>query len=843
MNVPHRILRIGVGLLILIPTLWPRVVPVAASGITVTANGGSPGLGFDGEATIGAGGEARLVRDYTPTQLVPIFDYMFCSPLGVPVSGYCTSGRAGAAPAIYKAEIGGDTNSSVGAEPSFLRSRDEYNAFVQAKGTGQAAEQAACHLPTSDSSTASENAYWGRGYEWRLMRAAHLRNQDIRFYGLPWGTPGWIGGTDSPPNGGFFWTQDMIDYDLAFAYCAYVNGTPLSYLGVWNETPYHGCVDQNIQLVHDSNGNLILDPTQCAALGDTWIDQRQWINDLHNALANYTDSDPNIQASIRAIQLVGSDLDYEPLVGDMTSDTTFRTTIAAVGTHYECAAWPSLQSCSAYQPAIDLQTTYGKKLWASEDGPADYVPTRNGETWTTIWDGAQAYAELLNRYYIGEHFTSVQMVSALAGYYDALDFGRRTLPNGDSDMQPNPSNGMFYTNRPWSGYYDVLPEVWVMGHIGQFTQGPAADGTYRWRYIDAASCLGGGTCADGSNPPGPFTGSYTTFRQASDVGWTTVVETIGASASQGFTFCPTGGLAAPSSIDVWNSNLNTGATDTQYFVQTTVSKSGGCYSQMLAANHIYTLTTLTTGQRVVQSPPVDRPLRFTDIDGTFENRSPGVPYQLYETPKFFSDLEGAFQIGCGSLTGESLCLSQVATRPTIQWQRSFNGGANVNGSTPLTLVGEYGGPSNPPGNYSDSSTWWCNYSASVGVRINGNQWGGPPTNGAAGYAGLVVNYVPDPGSVTYPAWHGFELRLSNDNKLALFGNGNLVAGPVTVSNSTGWHIIEMSISGNTINVYLDSQFVFPYTDTSVSTNTCGFAGFTTGWNSADFDVLDLHPGP
>jgi hypothetical protein len=28
----------------------------------------------------------------------------------------------------------------------------------------------------------------------------------------------------------------MINYDLAFAYCAYENGTPLSYLGIWNET-------------------------------------------------------------------------------------------------------------------------------------------------------------------------------------------------------------------------------------------------------------------------------------------------------------------------------------------------------------------------------------------------------------------------------------------------------------------------------------------------------------------------------------------------------------------------------------------------------------------------------
>jgi hypothetical protein len=534
--------------------------------------------------------------------------------------------------------------------------------------------------------------------------------------------------------------------------------------------------------------------------------------DLHNAITSYTDSDPAIQASIRSIKLVGSDNGYEPLVGDMTGNSSLLDSIYAIGTHYT--------GFSPYAPALSLQTGNDKRVWISEEGPLDYRPT--------IWQGAQGYAQMLNRYYVGAHNTSVQMVSALAGYYDTLD-----------GNFPNPSNGMLYVNRPWSGYYNVLPAVWVMGHVGQFTQGPSADGTYRWRYIDSTSCTGndptiGSVCADGSAPPGTFTGSYTTFRQISSTGWTAVIETTGASGSQSFTFCPTGGLATPISVNVWDSNLNDGATDTQYFVKTTVSQTGGCYAKTLSANHIYTLTTLTGGTRVVQSPPTDRPLAFADIDGTFENRSTGVPYQLGETPKYFSDLEGAFQIGCGAPTGESLCLSQVDTRPTILWGSWING-ANENSSHPLTVVGEYGGPSNPPGSWSDQSTWWCNYSASVGVRINGNQWAGPPTNGAAGFAGLLVDDAPQ-------TWGGFELRISTDSTLELIGNGTVVAGPVGIPSASGWHIIKMSISGDTINTYVDDQFVFAYTDPSVTQNSCGFAGLTTGWNAADFDLFNVHAG-
>ena len=69
---------------------------------------------------------------------------------------------------MLKVEIGGDANSTDGAEPSIEHTRGVVNC----------------------------NA----GYEFWLMQQAKARNPNIKLYGLAWAAPGWIGGgTSGPP--------------------------------------------------------------------------------------------------------------------------------------------------------------------------------------------------------------------------------------------------------------------------------------------------------------------------------------------------------------------------------------------------------------------------------------------------------------------------------------------------------------------------------------------------------------------------------------------------------------------------------------------------------------------
>jgi hypothetical protein len=104
----------------------------------------------------------------------------------------------GASLQILKVEIGGDTNSTVIADPSHMRTPDQVN----------------CH----------------RGFEWRLMKAAKARNPHIKFYGLMWGAPGWFKGG--------WWSPDQVRYLVKWLGCARANGLRIAYLGGANERRY-----------------------------------------------------------------------------------------------------------------------------------------------------------------------------------------------------------------------------------------------------------------------------------------------------------------------------------------------------------------------------------------------------------------------------------------------------------------------------------------------------------------------------------------------------------------------------------------------------------------------------
>jgi O-glycosyl hydrolase len=160
----------------------------AHAATSITINGSSAGRTFDGVGAIsGGGGNSRLLIDYPEPQRSQILDYLFRP-------GY------GASLQILKAEIGGDTNSTSGAEPSHEHTRTDLNC--------------------------------NRGYEWWLMEQAKQRNPNIKLYGLAWGAPGWIGN-------GNFWSTDMINYLVSWLGCAKQHGLTIDYLGGWNERGYN----------------------------------------------------------------------------------------------------------------------------------------------------------------------------------------------------------------------------------------------------------------------------------------------------------------------------------------------------------------------------------------------------------------------------------------------------------------------------------------------------------------------------------------------------------------------------------------------------------------------------
>ncbi|HZT22301.1 MAG TPA: galactosylceramidase, partial [Verrucomicrobiae bacterium] len=123
-----------------------------------------PGRTFEGIGAVSAGASSRLLMDYPEPQRRQILDYLFRPDYG-------------AALQHLKIEIGGEVNSTDGTEPTFERTRGQFN--------------------------------FNRGYEWWLAQQARIRNPGISLDCLAWGAPGWIG------NGNYY-SQDMCDYIAGF---------------------------------------------------------------------------------------------------------------------------------------------------------------------------------------------------------------------------------------------------------------------------------------------------------------------------------------------------------------------------------------------------------------------------------------------------------------------------------------------------------------------------------------------------------------------------------------------------------------------------------------------------
>jgi galactosylceramidase len=108
----------------------------------------------------------------------------------------------GAALHILKIEIGGDSLSTDGAEPSHMHTEFE--------------------IPNFD-----------RGYEYWIAKQAKQRNPTVRLYGLPWEWPRWVGSGTSNPYQNISKTTGYVLEWMKGAESVHKLG--IDYIGVWNE--------------------------------------------------------------------------------------------------------------------------------------------------------------------------------------------------------------------------------------------------------------------------------------------------------------------------------------------------------------------------------------------------------------------------------------------------------------------------------------------------------------------------------------------------------------------------------------------------------------------------------
>ncbi|MEU3566523.1 ricin-type beta-trefoil lectin domain protein [Kitasatospora sp. NPDC006786] len=639
--------------------------PTAATSTAVTVDGTKPGLTFDGVGAIsGGGGNSRLLVDYPEPQRSQLLDYLF-------KPGY------GASLQVLKLEIGGDTNSTDGAEPSIEHTRGTVDC--------------------------------NQGYEWWLAEQAKARNPDIKFIGLSWGAPGWIGNTGS---GGNFWSQDSIDYVMSWMGCAGRHHLNVSYLGGWNERGFDKAWYENLKSTLVARG---YGATKVVAADDTW-----------------------------------------EVADAMAADPAFKNAVDVVGVHYPCGYMSSFTEC----PSTPTAQALGKPLWASENGSQD------------LNSGAPAVARGINRGYLDGKMTSFINWPVIAALYPDLFFS---------------TDGMSIANQPWSGNYGIGKTTWVTAHTTQFTQ-PG------WSYIDAASGYLGGARANGS---------YVTLKSTNKRDYSTVIETLDATAAQTANFTVSGGLST-GKVHVWSTDLNSNDPAQWFVKQKDVTPSGGRYTLTLQPGRVYTVTTTTGQGKGTATPPAAAPMKLPYADG-FDTPATTT------SPKYFTDMNGAFQtVACGGgRTGT--CLRQMAPTSPIRWtDEPYN--------APYTMMG-------------DGS--WSNYTVTADTMFE--QSGTVELLGRAGQQGRNNNGL-----------NAYHLRVSDTgawsiDKSDTKWNFTTLASGTTAALGTGrWHTVALTLDNETLTASIDGAAVGSATDASFTNGRAGLG--VTGYQTDQFDNFALTPG-
>jgi hypothetical protein len=453
------------------------------------------------------------------------------------------------------------------------------------------------------------------------------------------------------------------------------------------------------------------------------------------------------------VQVVADDTSFAP-ANDVVSDPAFAAAVDVLGSHYVCGYRSAQSTCPSSTNAV----ASGKKVWASENGSDDYNL------------GAVALARGINRGYLDGKMTAYINWPVIAAITPNIPF---------------PTMGVALAAQPWSGSYSVGKNAWVMAHTTQFT----APG---WRYLDSASGYLGGNRANGS---------YVSLRSPSTGDYSTVIETMDATAAQSFTATVTGGLST-GTVHVWATRV--GATSTsEYFVHSSdVTPSGGSYSLTLQPGFVYTLSTTTGQGKGTATSPASGSLAlpYTDsYDG----------YAVGREAKYLADMQGAFEVTACGAARAGRCVRQMSPRAPITWDTI---------SDPYALLGDLG---------------WSNYRVASDVLLEQAGYveviGRATTQHAFGPAGL----------------NGYYLRASNTGAWSLLRNNvdnamtTVQSGTTTALGTNSWHNLALTFSGSTITGQIDGTTVATVTDSAWFAGQVGIGTSQAG--TAQFDNLSVTP--
>eukprot|EP01045_Picozoa_sp_COSAG04_P019996 COSAG04_NODE_1999_length_5034_cov_5.345289_1_plen_693_part_00 len=412
--------------------------PGATAPVHVALDGGAVARAaagrLDGFGAISGGGStSRLLADYADPFRSQALDYLF-------LPGH------GASLQVLKVEIGGDTQSTDGSEPSHQHSR-------------------------------GEAANFHRGWEWWLMREARRRNPALRLGALAWGAPGWLGsaaGThvDSCAN---FTCVESTHVCNCNAYSKDASGKPVGC--VWNESFAKYCPFFSRETARYLVSWLLGAKAEHGLDFDfvgMW-NERQFTTEFTVLFREELD-----RAGLHDVRLVATDNGAccdltQRFLADFNASAALRKAVDVIGIHY-----PSGFDAGAHAT--------GLPVWAAEDwsGNASWAGAASlASAWTTNWasggrTAAIAWSALAAWYPTLPHYAAGLMVAnqPWSGAYEvappvwaAAHFTQMTSI-GDLLLPVRSGSGVL----PYGGaYIGVLrgPDFTSWSWIGQTMDAPA----------------------------------------------------------------------------------------------------------------------------------------------------------------------------------------------------------------------------------------------------------------------------------------------------------------------------------------------------------------------------------
>jgi hypothetical protein len=281
--------------------------------------------------------------------------------------------------------------------------------------------------------------------------------------------------------------------------------------------------------------------------------------------------------------------------------------------------------------------------------------------------------------------------------------------------------------------------------------------------------------------------------------WSTVIETMDATAAQSFTATVTGGLST-GTVRVWTTQVSSSNPANHLVRAADITPSNGTFTLNLQPGFVYTLTTTTGGGKGTATSPAAAAMALPYSDN-YDS------YAVGKEAKYLADMQGAFETSnCGGGRA-GRCVRQMSPRAPITWDTL---------SDPYALLGD---------------TTWSNYRIASDVLLE-----------TTGYAEII-------GRATWQHAFGpagldaYYLRVSNTGAWNVYRNDvnnvmtSVRSGTVASWALNTWHTLALTFSGSTITAQIDGNQVTSFTDATWSVGQVGIG--TSQTETAQFDNLSV----